>query len=161
MKENIVKRIIDRLFGPSKAERDAVAKLDAKLEKRRPKAKRALVGAASVLALLGIWTGGCAAPQAEQGRSAQGGSTGQQPVVVNNIVFHGNVKTDSVTTGTAAPSAASEATSKQDAKADVPVTVDASGVVPAVGAKAEAVKAAAAVAEKVAEPKPAPVEPPK
>lgn len=89
----------------------------------------------AALLLLGVGTfSGCAAPASEQGRASQGGSTGQQPVVNVTVTFGGQVRVDGLSSGTAAPSAASEAQNRQDAKQDTSVPIDASGLVPAAGA---------------------------
>lgn len=69
---------------------------------------------ALVLAALAL--SGCVAPSSEQGKASQGGSTGLQPVVNVSFAFGGNIDVVSTSSGTAAPSAASDAKSKQDGK---------------------------------------------
>ena len=72
---------------------------------------------ALVLAALGIGTlSACVAPSSEQGKASQGGSTGLQPVVNVTLTFGRDVKVDGLSSGTAAPSAASEAQNRQDGK---------------------------------------------
>lgn len=65
---------------------------------------------------LGASTATCVAPASEQGHAAQGGSTGLQPVVNVTLTFGRDVKVDGLSSGTAAPSAASEAQNRQDGK---------------------------------------------
>lgn len=69
---------------------------------------------ALVLAALAL--SACVAPSSEQGKASQGGSTGLQPVVNVSFAFGGNIDVVSTSSGTAAPSAASDAKSKQDGK---------------------------------------------
>jgi hypothetical protein len=87
-----------------------------------------------VLLALGIFTMGCAAPSSEQGKAAQGGSTGVQPVVNVTVTFGGKVDVSGTSSGTAAPSAASEAQNRQEGRNDIDVPIDASGLVPGAAA---------------------------
>ena len=90
---------------------------------------------ALVLMALGVGTfSGCVAPASEQGHAAQGGSTGTMPVVNVTVTFGGKVDVSGTSSGTAAPSAASEAQNRQEGKNDISVPIDASGVIPAAGA---------------------------
>lgn len=119
---------------------------------------------AALLLILGVGTfSGCVAPASEQGKAAQGGSTGTMPVVNVTVTFGGKVDVSGTSSGTAAPSAASEATNRQDAKQDgkldLSVPVDASG---GAGKVLGAVKAPAApvvVPPEIVAPAPAPVAP--
>lgn len=78
------------------------------------------------LALAVLALSACAAPNAESGRAAQGGSTGPAPQTVVNVTFAGPVTVTASSVPTAAPAASSSAETQQkadnavDVKAEVP-----------------------------------------
>lgn len=77
-----------------------------------------------ILAVAVLALSGCAMPTAEQGKAAQGGSTGPAPAFTVTVSFAGPVNVTSSSVPTAAPAASSTADAKQDAKATTDVKAD-------------------------------------
>lgn len=91
----------------------------------RAKNAAASIAAHALGAALALALSGCAMPSAEQGKAAQGGSTGPAPAFTVTVSFAGPVNVTSSSVPTAAPAASSTADAKQDAKATTDVKADA------------------------------------